>query len=579
MSLARVYSRAAVGVTAPEVTVEVHVGGGLPRVSIVGLPQTAVRESKDRVKAALLNAGFEFPDGLVTISLAPADLPKEGSRFDLPIALGILAASGQVSDQRFKVFEFTGELSLGGGLNPVKGVLPAAIQAKAAGRGMVVPGDCGAEAALSGNPEAWCANSLLSVVSWLHGREPLKAARPASALQPPKAKTCRMSTVRHVHAERWRWRQREITTFFSPARPVPAKPCWRHACPASCRRMDEQEALDAAAVASVSQAGLDIERWATRSFRAPHHTASSAALVGGGSQPRPGEISLAHHGVLFLDELPEFNRNVLEVLREPMESGRIIISRAACFAEFPARFQLIAAMNPCHCGYHGDKSGRCRCTSDQVRRYRGKISGPLLDRIDLYVEVSRPSRAMVNGHGPEPEDSATVRERVIAARKIQIARAGIPNAQMSNAQVRDICRLTQPLEGFLESVAEKMCLSPRACQRILKFHAHLRTWMEAKQSRKNTWPKQSFTGYWIMAWYIDEKPASNGPFQARKLLFKSHVRALKKDIRKTGRRSFRASKACARQLRAPAATPLHPSWAPACHRAAGSWTSAPPKAA
>ena len=232
--------------------------------------------------------------------------------------------------------------------------------------------------------------------------------------------------------------------------------------------LTEREALEAAAVASVSQGGLDLSRWGVRSFRAPHHTASSAALVGGGSQPRPGEISLAHYGVLFLDELPEFKRSVLEVLREPMESGHIVISRAACQAEFPARFQLIAAMNPCHCGFHGDKSGRCRCTADQVDRYRGKISGPLLDRIDMHVEVARPPRAALNGHGQSPEDSATVRERVVAARRIQVERAGIPNAQMSNAQVREICRLSPPLERLLESVADRMNLSPRACQRILK---------------------------------------------------------------------------------------------------------------
>lgn len=470
MSLTIVYSRAQVGVDAPLVNVEVHLSNGLPSFSIVGSAETAVKESKDRVRGAILNSQFEFPTRRITVNLAPADLTKEGGRFDLPIALGILAASGQIPKVNLSQFECLGELALGGALRGVRGVLPAALACRGAGHDLLAPTANTREATLVSELKVFGAAHLLAVCDHLKASKTLE---PNPTFHVHRQQPISQADVGEVRGQHYAKRALEIAAsgahnllFLGP--PGTGKTMLASRLPGILPAMNEAEAIATAVVASVSQHGIDLSRWGVRPFRAPHHTASGVALVGGGSQPRPGEVSLAHNGVLFLDELPEFDRRVLEVLREPLESGRITISRAARQVEFPARFQLVAAMNPCPCGFLGDGERACTCTPEQVRRYRGRLSGPLLDRIDLHVEVPRLPYRLLRGSNSTEETSVTVRKRVEAARERQQQRSGKPNATLDIKDIEQHCWLADADYRLLESALERFGLSSRAYHRILK---------------------------------------------------------------------------------------------------------------
>jgi magnesium chelatase family protein len=467
MTLALVHTRARTGVRAPAVNVEVFLAGGIPRMSIVGLPEAAVREAKDRVRAAIQCAQYEFPARVITVNLAPADLPKDGGRFDLPIALGILAASGQIPLESLREVECLGELGLTGELRPVDGVLPAALAAAAAGRRLIVPAANGAEAALAAGVEACTARTLLEVCGHLSGARRLPAA------VAPVAAYDHGPNLRDVRGQARARRALEIAAagghhllLIGP--PGCGKTLLASRLPGLLPEADDADALETAAIASISGRGLDPARWRCRPFRSPHHTASAVALVGGGAEPRPGEISLAHNGVLFLDELPEWDRRALEVLREPLESGVVTISRAARQSEFPARFQLVAAMNPCPCGWAGDPSGRCRCDPDAIQRYRAKISGPLLERIDLHVDVPRLPPAELRPDAPRGECSEVVRARVVRAREVQRHRAGRCNAHLDQSETNAVCRLVSDDQAMLESAIDLLQLSARSMHRILR---------------------------------------------------------------------------------------------------------------
>ncbi len=469
MSLAVVHSRAQVGIDAPSVTVEVHLASGLPNLSIVGLPEAAVKESKDRVRAALLNARYEFPARRITINLAPADLPKEGGRFDLPIALGILAASGQLTNKDLDKYEFVGELALTGKLRPILGALTVALKARANGRALLLPSANAAEAALAGDVAVYGAKHLLDVAAHLSGERLLASQIPTI----PESDDGQIPDLHDVRGQHHAKRALEIAAggghsllFIGP--PGAGKTMLASRLPGLLPRLTDQQAIETAAIQSLHKR-FHPKHWRRRPFRAPHHTASAVALVGGGSYPRPGEISLAHHGVLFLDELPEFDRHVLEVLREPLESGSITISRAAHQAEFPARFQLVAAMNPCPCGYLGDSAGRCRCTPERVRLYRARLSGPLLDRIDMHVDVPPvPRDQLLEQAPPAGETSAVVRARVEIARQKQHDRSGGTNSELESRQVDTFCAVNGEGRQLLERAISRLGLSARAYHRILK---------------------------------------------------------------------------------------------------------------
>ncbi|MCA1858287.1 YifB family Mg chelatase-like AAA ATPase [Massilia oculi] len=478
MSLAVLRSRALAGMDAPAVNVEVHLANGLPGFTIVGLPDAEVREAKDRVRAALQNSGFTIPPRRITVNLAPADLPKESGRFDLAIALGILAASQQIRTDTLARYEFAGELSLSGELRPVRGALAMsfAMRRQQAGndgeggpRAFILPHQNADEAALVSDAAVYPARTLLEVCAhFAQGAGQPRLARHAAL---PGAAAPEYPDFAEVKGQHTAKRALEVAAagnhsvlLIGP--PGAGKSMLAARFPGLLPPMSDEEALEAAAVQSIA-GSFSPQRWRQRPFRNPHHTSSGVALVGGGNLPRPGEVSLAHHGVLFLDELPEFDRRVLEVLREPLESGHITISRAAHQADFPARFQLVAAMNPCPCGWLGHPSGKCRCTPEAAQRYQDRVSGPLLDRIDIQLAVAAMPAERI-GAAADGEPSAAIAARVVAAHALQLARQGKPNQRLGPREIERHCRPDAAGERLLRTAMEQLHWSARAYHRVLK---------------------------------------------------------------------------------------------------------------